>query len=130
MNPYGAQAEKGGAFPRVLIFCAVDFTVRRFLTPLVPELDIVIFAVNAESADESSRMARTIFEDTAKKGLHLALANLPVKLFPESMLKDRTQEYVTCLRSCLMKPEHLDWLDEIWQKLDLAMVDAGQKVLS
>ena len=102
----------------------------RFLTPLVPELDIVIFAVNAESAEESSRMARTIFEDTAKKGLHLALANLPVKLFPESMLKYRTQEYVTCLRSCLMKPEHLDWLDEIWQKLDLAMVDAGQKVLS
>ena len=102
----------------------------RFLTPLVPELDIVIFAANAESAEESSRMARTIFEDTAKKGLHLALANLPVKLFPESMLKDRTQEYVTCLRSCLMKPEHLDWLDEIWQKLDLAMVDAGQKVLS
>lgn len=102
----------------------------RFLTPLVPELDIVIFAVNAESAEESSRMARTIFEDTAKKGLHLALANLPVKLFPESMLKNRTQEYVTCLRSCLMKPEHLDWLAEIWQKLDLAMVDAGQKVLS
>ena len=24
---------------------------------------------------------------------------------------------VTCLRSCLMKPEHLDWLDRIWQIL-------------
>jgi glycosyltransferase involved in cell wall biosynthesis len=38
MNPYGAQAEKGRAVPRVLIFCAVDFTVRRFLTPLARTL--------------------------------------------------------------------------------------------
>lgn len=35
------------------------------------------------------------------------------------------EEYITCLRSCLMKPEHLDWLDRIWQILD----DVTDKVL-
>ncbi len=25
------------------------------------------------------------------------------------------QEMVSCLRSCLMKPEHLAWIDEIWK---------------
>ena len=28
------------------------------------------------------------------------------------------KEYVTCLRSVLMKPEHLDWIDEIWKILN------------
>jgi hypothetical protein len=27
---------------------------------------------------------------------------------------------VTCLRSCLMKPEHLAWIDRIWKALDSA----------
>jgi hypothetical protein len=27
---------------------------------------------------------------------------------------------VTCLRSVLMKPEHLTWVDEIWKRLDQA----------
>ncbi|MGI8504660.1 MAG: hypothetical protein ACR2LR_26545 [Hassallia sp.] len=30
------------------------------------------------------------------------------------------QDYLTCLRSCLMKPEHLDWVDDIWQLLQQA----------
>jgi hypothetical protein len=31
---------------------------------------------------------------------------------------------VTCLRSVLMKPEHLLWLDQIGQRLDAAAVAA------
>jgi hypothetical protein len=31
---------------------------------------------------------------------------------------------VTCLRSVLMKPEHLLWLDQISQRLDAAAVAA------
>jgi hypothetical protein len=27
---------------------------------------------------------------------------------------------VTCLRSVLMKPEHLDWVDGIWERLQAA----------
>ena len=44
--------------------------------------------------------------------LHLAVAELPVKFWkhlkPEG---DRTT--VTCMRSVLMKPEHLEWVDRI-----------------
>ena len=31
---------------------------------------------------------------------------------------ERDRETVTCLRSVLMKPEHREWLDRIWQILD------------
>jgi len=35
-------------------------------------------------------------------------------------------EYVMCLRSCLMKPEHLDCIAEIWKLLDQATQEAWQ----
>lgn len=91
----------------------------RFVVPLQPELDIVVFAVKSGSASRSSQLARTLFEATAAKGLHLALANLPKSLLANKASDmNWDQEYVSCLRSCLMKPEHIDWLDRIWQILD------------
>jgi hypothetical protein len=30
----------------------------------------------------------------------------------------RDDETITCLRSVLMKPEHKDWVQEIWDILD------------
>ncbi len=91
----------------------------RFVVAFEPELDIVIFAIKANSASESSKRAREIFNKAADAGLHLAVANLP-KLFFESNSSDMIwdQDNITCLRSCLMKPEHLDWLPEIWKILD------------
>jgi hypothetical protein len=85
-----------------------------FLAAFAPELDIVIFAPRAATATESSRLARQIFEAAARHDLHLALADLPVKF----LSADR--ETVTCLRSVLMKPEHLDWVDGIWERLQAA----------
>ena len=46
---------------------------------------------------------------------------------------ERDRETVTCLRSVLMKPEHQDWLNEIWRILDQstsAVLErpAGQRV--
>jgi tyrosine decarboxylase/aspartate 1-decarboxylase len=35
---------------------------------------------------------------------------------------DFDQDRVTCLRSCLMKPEHAAWLDAIWDRLEAAFV--------
>jgi hypothetical protein len=35
---------------------------------------------------------------------------------------DWDQDQVSCLRSCLMKPEHLDWIDSIWQRLEGCLV--------
>ena len=40
------------------------------------------------------------------------------------MKEDRTS--LTCLRSVLMKPEHRDWIDRIWNILSDA-TDAGLK---
>jgi glutamate/tyrosine decarboxylase-like PLP-dependent enzyme len=90
----------------------------RFIAPFPPELDIVVWAVKAGSVSEASALARRVFDEAARRDLHLALAELPVALFglPDGMAADRPT--VTCLRSVLMKPEHLDWQDEIWRILD------------
>jgi hypothetical protein len=54
-------------------------------------------------------MSREVFDRTAERGLHLALAQLPRELlapFWPDVIFD--QDRVTCLRSCLMKPVHAD----------------------
>jgi glutamate/tyrosine decarboxylase-like PLP-dependent enzyme len=93
----------------------------RFVMALAPELDIVVFAPRAASASESSRLTRRIFEAAAKRDLHLAVAELPVHFWAENLgAMKRDRETITCLRSVLMKPEHLDWLDRIWEELSRA----------
>jgi tyrosine decarboxylase / aspartate 1-decarboxylase len=91
----------------------------RVLTPFAPELDILAWMPRAPRVSESSGIARSVFEGAAGRNLHLALAELPVRFFDISgagIEKDR--ETVTCLRSVLMKPEHLDWVDRIWEIID------------
>jgi tyrosine decarboxylase / aspartate 1-decarboxylase len=97
----------------------------RFLTPIAPpQLDIVFWAVSAPTREASSAFAQAIFDEAARSDLHLALAKLPVSLFPTGSWTDvdpaQPENYVTCLRSVLMKPEHLLWLDHIWQRLTAA----------
>jgi len=90
----------------------------RFVTAFAPELDIVVFAPKAASASEASVLSRKLFEAAAKRDLHLAVAELPVQFWAENaggMKRDR--ETLTCLRSVLMKPEHFDWMDRIWDLL-------------
>jgi glutamate/tyrosine decarboxylase-like PLP-dependent enzyme len=87
----------------------------RFTVPFAPELDIVVWAVRATDAREASSRARRIFEACAKRGLHLALAELPSDFFDHDRSRGGSEPAtVTCLRSVLMKPEHLDWLDRIY----------------
>lgn len=91
----------------------------RFVTPLVPDLDIVIWAPKAAKTSEISRLSQLTFERTAAMDLHLATFSFPSYLikqaFPEVEIDT---EYTTCMRSCLMKPDHLDWIDPIWTILD------------
>jgi glutamate/tyrosine decarboxylase-like PLP-dependent enzyme len=90
----------------------------RFVTAFEPELDIVIFVPRAKSVSEASAASRRIFEAAAARGLHLAVAELPVKFWDANIgAMERDRESVTCLRSVLMKPEHLDWVDRIWELL-------------
>src|SRR6266704_6932711 len=90
----------------------------RFVTAFPPELDIVVFAPRAESISETSALSRRIFESAARHELHLAVAELPVSFWKENLgAMNRDRETVTCLRSVLMKPEHLDWVERIWELL-------------
>ena len=89
-----------------------------FRTVFPPELDIVIWAPAEKTASKISKHAQQVFEKAADKGLHLALVDLPERLlkpnWPDVQFDQIT---VTCLRSCLMKPEHINWIEKIWQIL-------------
>jgi len=84
-----------------------------------PELDIVVWKVNAASAELASTRAEEIFASCATRGLHLALVQLPHSWFEPAngIVESGATKTINCLRSVLMKPEHLDWLDAIWERL-------------
>lgn len=89
---------------------------KRFIALQQPEIDIVIWAQKKKSISEINKTSKEIFEKAASKNLHLALLNYPVRLLPKHWRAiEKDEEYVTCLRSCLMKPEHENWIDEIWK---------------
>lgn len=91
----------------------------RFVTAFEPELDIVVWASRAATASEASARARSIFDEAARRGLHLALAELPFDFFEaDARGIERDRDTLTCLRSVLMKPEHLQWVERIWRILD------------
>jgi tyrosine decarboxylase / aspartate 1-decarboxylase len=119
--------QPGGAFAEDLdrsLLAARDFQQRleasdHYFALMPPELDIVVWGVNAPDAVTASERARAIFQRAAETNLHLALIELPAALVghyrPELELNRDT---VTCVRSCLMKPEHLDWVDYLWTTLN------------
>lgn len=81
-----------------------------------PELDIVVWVVKGDTVSEMSRMANELFSSAAKNDVYLSKLKLSVdKLDLEGVVQD--EEVVTCLRCCLMKPEHVDWIDRIWEGL-------------
>ena len=93
----------------------------RFAVPFPPELDIVVWAVKAHTAGEASRLAQRLFDEAASEHLHMAVANLPGSLFSDALKEMQwDQDHVACLRTCLMKPEHLDWIDRIRNALNKA----------
>jgi glutamate/tyrosine decarboxylase-like PLP-dependent enzyme len=85
------------------------------LALLEPELDIVLWGPRANTGSGISALSQQCFDAAAEQHLHLALIKIPSRLlashWPQVSFDVDT---VTCLRSCLMKPEHLDWLDRIW----------------
>jgi glutamate/tyrosine decarboxylase-like PLP-dependent enzyme len=94
----------------------------RFVPGPTPELDIVVWCVQAETLAESSQRAQAVFDRAASGGLHLALANLPARFFPDAEWTDaRDGSTVTALRSVLMKPEHLAWVEEIGNRIKSAV---------
>jgi tyrosine decarboxylase/aspartate 1-decarboxylase len=91
----------------------------RFRTIFPPELDIVVWAMAGSSASEISYRSESFFNNAGQAFLHLATFR-----YPGALLKDVwkdvewDQPEVTCLRACIMKPVHLDWLERIWEIID------------
>ena len=126
--------EPGGAFANQLESCrsaALALHARladdaRFAPLIEPQLDIVVWAVRAPTTSAASDLARRIFEEAARRDLHLALATFPrawVEAAAGPFVDDGAS--VLCLRSCLMKPEHEEWLEAIYERLDEATRAAG-----
>ena len=92
-----------------------------------PELDIVVWKVAAETLTRSSELAKSVFDGSAARNLHLALVQLPHSWFQHASraAAGKAAEPVTCLRSVLMKPEHQEWLDRIWVELTAATAQAS-----
>ena len=114
---------RGGEFATMLEAsrdAAVQFAERlandgRWLLPIAPELDIVVWAPRAKTIAEISALSQSIFDAAAKQNLHLALIRVPIKFFSaQDNLQASTTDTVLCLRSVLMKPEHRDWLHRIY----------------
>jgi glutamate/tyrosine decarboxylase-like PLP-dependent enzyme len=114
--------EAGGEFASGLSDCraaALDVHAAlgadsRFLPGFAPELDIVVWIPREATVSAASARSRRIFEEAARRNLHLALAELPADFFDlEKAGIARDRETVTCLRSVLMKPEHREWTPRI-----------------
>lgn len=85
-----------------------------------PELDIVVWKMKAADQTKASLLAQRVFDECARRDLHLALVQLPLSWFASAATRT---DLVTCLRSVLMKPEHQAWLNEIWERLSAACKD-------
>jgi glutamate/tyrosine decarboxylase-like PLP-dependent enzyme len=116
----------GGAFARALSQCrqaACDLSRRVRSDPgwillLEPELDIVLFAPQAESVRAISQASQRLAQALAERDVFLATARVPaavVQRAQPTVSLDATES--TVLRSCLLKPEHAEWVESIWQVL-------------
>jgi tyrosine decarboxylase/aspartate 1-decarboxylase len=121
--------ERGGEFARALsVSHAAALALHRhlrheaaYLAGPEPALDIVVWAMAAGNRSEAGRRAQAVFAGAARHDLHLALLRVPDALTRHWWPGLATDtETVTALRSCLMKPEHLDWLPRITAILDTA----------
>lgn len=125
-------AVKAGRFAELLDTCLeggrrfVDYlqNTGRFVPIFQPALDIVVWTIKSPSASGASSWARQFFDTAARHDIHLALASFPRQMVePCQAIETWDTEQVTCLRSCLMKPEHLTWMPEITKRLDAAVAE-------
>lgn len=93
----------------------------RFVPQCLPQLDIVVWAVRADTASQASQRARALHAAARKRDLHLSLVTLPkAMLEPGDPVRAWDTETIVCLRACVMKPEHREWMNEILARLDAA----------
>ncbi len=123
---------RGGEFAGMLDSCrsaALEFHTMlaadpKYVVAFPPELDIVVWMVKAESIAQSSERARFIFAESARKGLHLALAELPTEFFWPDRESGSGDSHVTCLRSVAMKPAETQRIAASWKTFGQATANA------
>jgi glutamate/tyrosine decarboxylase-like PLP-dependent enzyme len=92
---------------------------KNWLPVNTPELDIVVWAPVGKTLSAISQASQEIFDRCAAQNLHLALINIPARLLSDDWSEvAKDQDTVSCLRSCLMKPEHLDFVDELFARMN------------
>ena len=100
----------------------------RFAPLSPPQLDIVVWAVRADTASQASLRARALHAAAGKHDLHLSLVALPqAMLEPHDPVRAWDAETIVCLRACVMKPEHREWMSGILARLDAAARATGQE---
>jgi len=99
---------------------------RDFFALMKPELDIVVYAMDAPDTVTASQRARDLFDRAADKDLHLALIELPTNMLEDAAPGIKVNsDTVTCLRSVFMKPEHRGWLEQIVSILESSARETG-----
>lgn len=92
-------------------------TSDHFFPIVKPETDIVVWAMKGQKVSEMSKAAQEVFKRAEQNHLYLSLYKYPTAKFNNPDF-EIDAEYLICLRSSLMKPEHKDWLEEIWARLE------------
>ena len=113
-----ARGLAAGRAAALELYAALGRDRRQFPGP-APELDIVVWALAGSGRKQAEERAQAVFDAAAWRHLHLALLRVPEQLAESwwpALAKDA--DTVTALRSCLMKPEHRDWLPKILGILD------------
>lgn len=87
-----------------------------FFPIMKPEIDIVVYSILGTNTKEMSEKANELFKKAEENQLYLSLYKYPTTRL-ENVSFEINSEYLTCLRSCLLKPEHDGWIDEIWERL-------------
>lgn len=91
-----------------------------FMTLMEPETDIVAWTIRGKSTSVMSDLAQAFFKKAEGNHLYLSLYKYQTSKFidPDFAIDS---EYLVCLRSCVMKPEHADWLGEIWKRMEMSI---------
>lgn len=92
----------------------------QFFPIVKPETDIVTWALKGNKTSEMSKTAQEFFKKTESNNLYLSLYKYPTSKFRNPAF-ETDSEFLICLRSSLMKPEHKDWMDEIWNRMVISI---------
>ncbi|MFM8408452.1 MAG: pyridoxal phosphate-dependent decarboxylase family protein [Pirellulaceae bacterium] len=125
LQPGGLMAERLGQCRRAAVELHQRLAASSdWWAPWSPMLDIVVWAPKEKSISESSLRSRRVFIESARRGLHVALLEVPKGILEQlACPMEIDQDRLTCLRSVLMKPTHLaavPWIDATLQQASQA----------